>query len=332
MGKSKWRPLPMDTVELEKLSSKKLRITAKNTMKIAEKLYMSGFISYLRTETNIFPKDMNLTPLVEAQTGDNRWGEFATRILEEMGGPNPRAGKKSDQAHPPIHPLKMASGLAGGEYKVYELVTRHFLACVSADALGKETTVDITISEERFYASGLMILERNYLDVYPYDKWSDKEIPNYENISEFYPDTIDLVGSQTSPPQLLTEADLTALMDKHGIGTDATHAEHIETVKSREYIGVCDGDKLLPGKLGIALCDGYDAMRLAMSKPHLRAELEADLKRICDGTKNGGVVKAEQIAKYREVFRKAQNQLEKIEGAIAHYLEEAPVPDFLLPP
>ena len=70
-----------------------------------------------------------------------------------------------------------------------------------------------------------------------------------------------------------------ALMDRHGIGTDATHADHIETVKQREYIGVTDGDKLIPGMLGMALCDGYDAMRLALSKPHLRAELEADLKR-----------------------------------------------------
>ena len=60
--------------ELEKLASKKLRISAKNTMKIAEKLYTSGYISYPRTETNIFPKNMNLRQLVEAQTPDNRWG------------------------------------------------------------------------------------------------------------------------------------------------------------------------------------------------------------------------------------------------------------------
>ena len=83
--KSKWRPLPMDTVELEKLSSKKLRISAKETMKIAEKLYTSGFISYPRTETNIFPKELNLRPLVEAQVEDQRWGTFATRINQEFG-------------------------------------------------------------------------------------------------------------------------------------------------------------------------------------------------------------------------------------------------------
>lgn len=58
--KSKWRPLPMDTIELEKLGSKKLKISAKQTMTIAEKLYQQGFISYPRTETNKFSQDVNL--------------------------------------------------------------------------------------------------------------------------------------------------------------------------------------------------------------------------------------------------------------------------------
>lgn len=50
----------MDTIEMEKLGSKKLKISAKETMKIAEKLYQQGFISYPRTETNIFSPDVNL--------------------------------------------------------------------------------------------------------------------------------------------------------------------------------------------------------------------------------------------------------------------------------
>ncbi len=63
----------MDTVEMEKLASRKLRIGAKQTMQLAESLYTKGYISYPRTETNIFPKELNLQPLVEAQTRDNRW-------------------------------------------------------------------------------------------------------------------------------------------------------------------------------------------------------------------------------------------------------------------
>lgn len=60
--------------ELEKAASRKLGINAKETMKIAEKLYSQGFISYPRTETNIFPKELNLSNLVQLQTQDNNWG------------------------------------------------------------------------------------------------------------------------------------------------------------------------------------------------------------------------------------------------------------------
>ena len=253
--KNKWRPLPLDTVELEKQGSRKLRLTAKETIAAAEKLYTAGLISCPRTETNIFPKELQLAPLVEAQQHDNRWGEFAGQVLAN-GGPRPRVGKKSDQAHPPIHPLKAAGNLQGNEAKVYEFVTRHFLACVSADALGKETTVRIDIAEEEFVGQGLTVIQRNYLEVYIYERWSDKEILDYEGIQEFEPTSIDVVEGHTEPPKLLTEADLIALMDKHGIGTDATHAEHIETVKSREYVFVEGGDKLVPGKLAMALVDG----------------------------------------------------------------------------
>ena len=199
-------------------------------------------------------------------------------------------GKKSDQAHPPIHPIKRADQLAGDEARVYEFIVRHFLACVSKDAVGAETTVNINIAGERFSAQGLSVLERNYLDVYVYDKWSDKEIPDYSNVTEFQPTSIDMIDGSTEPPRLLTEADLIALMDKHGIGTDATHAEHIETVKSREYVFTEDRDKLVPGRLAMALVEGYDAMGFAMSKPHLRAGLETDLVKICDGAKSKGDV------------------------------------------
>ena len=78
---------------------------------------------------------------------------------------------------------------------------------------------------------------------------------------------------------LLSEADLISLMEKHGSGTDATHAEHIETIKSREYAGAQADGRFLPCPLGMGLVQGYDAMAIALSKPNLRAELEADLKR-----------------------------------------------------
>ncbi|CAK9294789.1 unnamed protein product [Gordionus sp. m RMFG-2023] len=257
--KSKWRPVAMDTIALEKLASRKLRIGAKETMTIAEKLYQKGFISYPRTETNIFPKELSLKPLIQAQVNDARWGDFASRLLNDIGDnyPMPRNGIKTDKAHPPIHPIKYSNSLEGKEAQIYELVTRHFLACCSKDAQAHETIIECVINDaETFTTKGLMILERNYLDVYfPYESWNDKNIP-YLNIGDtFFPKTLEMKESKTKPPPLLTESDLITLMEKHGIGTDATHAEHIETIKNRSYVGCVP---LSGNQYDISRTDGYD--------------------------------------------------------------------------
>uniref|UniRef100_A0AAZ3P0D1 DNA topoisomerase n=1 Tax=Oncorhynchus tshawytscha TaxID=74940 RepID=A0AAZ3P0D1_ONCTS len=325
--KSKWRPLPLDTVEMEKLVSRKLRIGAKETMKIAEKLYTQGLISYPRTETNLFPKDLALGPLVEHQTHSPSWGAFARGVMEQPGGPNPRQGTKTDQAHPPIHPIKYTNTLQytnrGNEQRVYEFIVRHFLACVSLDAVGQETVVEVEMAHERFSANGLMIIRRNYLDVYPYDRWSTKVIPVYEQGSQFQPSAIEMLDGQTSPPQLLTEADLISLMEKHGIGTDATHADHIETIKSRMYVGLTADQRFLPGELGMGLVEGYNSMGYEMSKPHLRAELEADLKLVSEGRKDKQSVLRHHIHKYKTVFVESVQKAKRLDEALSIYLGAA---------
>ncbi|CAM2722218.1 unnamed protein product [Rotaria socialis] len=317
-NKSKWRPAALDTVEMEKLASRKLRMTGKKTMEIAEKLYMKGLISYPRTETNIFPTEINLQPLVQNQANDPRWGAFAQRVLNE--GPRPRNGKNTDKAHPPIHPTRYPDGqLTDDENKLYELIVRHFLACVSKDAQGDETTIKISIANENFNASGLIIRERNYLDVYVYDKWSEKELPHYELNQTFYPTKIEMIQGETTAPQLLTESDLIALMEKHGIGTDATHAEHIAKIQDRLYTKMNSERRFEPEKLGLGLCEGYDKMGHALSKPHLRAELENQLKAICEGRANPADVLREQIDKYRQVFIATSVQIQKLDDSMTKY-------------
>lgn len=95
-----------------------------------------------------------------------------------------------------------------------------------------------------------MITERNYLEVYPYEKWSDKEIPVFEQGQTFTPKSIQMKQGRTEAAKLLTEADLIALMEKHGIGTDATHAEHIETIKERRYVVLDNQNHFIPAELG----------------------------------------------------------------------------------
>lgn len=109
-------------------------------MEAAEKLYNRGILSYPRTETDSFSPTFDLAALVNMQRESPDWGRFARRLVDENEFQWPRAGKKNDEAHPPIHPTKfvpLESLQNADERAVYEFVTRHFLACCSRDAQGE---------------------------------------------------------------------------------------------------------------------------------------------------------------------------------------------------
>lgn len=72
-----------------------------------------------------------------------------------------------------------------------------------------------------FSVTGLLVLERNYLEVFPYDNWTSHELPNFEEGEQFMPSICELREGETTRPKLLTEADLVGLMDKNGIGEPA---------------------------------------------------------------------------------------------------------------
>jgi DNA topoisomerase-3 len=100
-----------------------------------------------------------------------------------------------------------------------------------------------------------MILERNFLDVYPYWKWEGHTIPYFEEGEQLVPIEMYMEESRTTPPKLLSEPDLISLMDKNGIGTDATIAEHIAKIQERKYVLVEHGE-FRPTTLGEALVAG----------------------------------------------------------------------------
>lgn len=112
-------------------------------------------------------------------------------------------------------------------------------------------------------------------------------------------------------------------------GTDATHAEHIETIKDRFYVNLNHQNRFQPGELGLGLVEGYDSMGYEMSKPNLRAALEEDLKAICEGRKTKEEVLQIQINAYKNVFIDASRNVEKLDEAMTKYFGQAAqvVPD-----
>ena len=210
-------------MELQKIASRYLRFSSDKTMKIAERLYQGGLLSYPRTETNKFPDGFDLQKIVREQSQGNKpWCEHARQRDQDGKFRAPRNGNKDDKAHPPIHPTKFAQDSefkSPEEAKLYELVVRHFLACCSDDAKGQQTTITIDIASEIFTAWGLMVEEKNFLNVYKYVKWSGKTLPRYVQGETFRPTSMMMREGQTSPTGLHSEVELIGLMNKTGIGT-----------------------------------------------------------------------------------------------------------------
>jgi len=234
---SKWKPLPLTTLELQKCGSRFFGMDSQKVLQVAEKLYQKGWISYPRTETDQFDQGMDLRGLIQKQAQGGCWANFATALVN--GGFSwPRNGRNNDKAHPPIHPVNFVNPttLSNEEQRVYEFVVRRFLACCSKDAQGSKTDISILYGPETFNASGLVISERNYLDVYIYDRWESQQLARFVEGEVFEPTEAMLSEGKTSPPGYLTEPDLLALMNANGIGTDATTADHIVTIVNRQYV------------------------------------------------------------------------------------------------
>ncbi|CCG25543.1 Top3 protein [Candida orthopsilosis Co 90-125] len=308
---SNYRPLPLTTVELQKDCAKYFKMSAKATLEAAEKLYNRGFISYPRTETDKYPPTMDFKGIFEKQKQDSRWGSYSGGLLSN-GHEQPRNGSHDDHAHPAIHPVNYVSidslGSAN-EKKVYEYVVRRFLACCSKDAKGMLTSATLKWGDEFFTASGLMVTERNYLDIFTYKKWeSSKSLPSFHEGEKVKISSGLMKEGKTSPPQLMTEPELIALMDANGIGTDATIAEHIDKILSRKYVTKVKRGKveyIEPSPLGIGLIEGFDKMEfngISLSKPFLRKALENSLQDICNGTKTKPEVVEEMKRIYHDAY------------------------------
>ncbi|KAJ3744546.1 DNA topoisomerase [Lentinula raphanica] len=110
----KIKPLPLTTVELQKAGSRLLKLAPKKVLDIAEKLYQNGFLSYPYTETDQYDPQFNFQSLIQKQTVDPAWGNFA-QGLQQGGFHAPRRGKNDDKAHSPIHPTAHTGNLNGDE-------------------------------------------------------------------------------------------------------------------------------------------------------------------------------------------------------------------------
>lgn len=336
--KIKYRPIPLNTVEMQKLVSRKLKISSHVTMDVAEKLYQKGYISYPRTETQKYSNSQ--IPYLKRILNDlgkgtgYAWCEYAKKISEEKFF-RPRDGKLDDKSHPPIHPVKFvdSESLSPFEKKIYELIVIYFLATVSHNAEGEETLINLTIDDENFYTKGLNLSNKGYLQIYPYETVAEKILPEFElneNFKIFGEKKIEqlklnecnlnIKEGKTIPPSNITEAELISLMDKNAIGTDSTIHEHIKNIQERGYVQQVSSF-FKPSEAGSALVKAYQKIGVELYKPHLRAAMEREMKNVAEGKKEYQKTYIELKKEMKKIYDVVYKNLPAMTEFLKHYLK-----------
>ena len=158
-------PLPLNTVSMLKLASRVLGISPKDTMRVAEDLYLRGLISYPRTETSKYPRHFDIKSCIHMQTSHENYGEYATKLLDLNFVPKLNRGVDCGD-HPPITPTG-AGTTHGKEKRLYDMIVRHFLASVSPPCVYSQSIAKFRCSKEEFEASGLRVLEPGFTELLP---------------------------------------------------------------------------------------------------------------------------------------------------------------------
>ena len=231
---------PFTTSTLQQEAARKLGFTVSQTMMVAQRLYESGLITYMRTDS------VNLSTLCLGTSRDEivkQWGENYSKTRNYQ-----TSSKGAQEAHEAIRPTYVSNHDISGttqERRLYELIWKRTLASQMADAEIERTVIKISIDgmEQEFVATGSVVTFDGFLKLYREsveDESSEEEetrLPS--DIKEGMPlkaSEVHATERYTQAPPRYTEASLVRKLEELGIGRPSTYAPTISTIQNREYV------------------------------------------------------------------------------------------------
>ncbi|EDO05996.2 DNA topoisomerase family protein [Babesia bovis T2Bo] len=277
-------PKALNTVTMLKEASSRFGMGPHKTMQTAEHLYLNGYISYPRTETDCYPTSFDWAELLKKLHTVPEYTNLVDLLMQSGNTLGPQGGHDVGD-HPPIIPVRCVSQgtLTGDDWKLYDLIVRHFLASVAGPCTTETTTYDLDVGSETFQFSNTRVVRQGYTALLPKSQ-------NYVSIALKLTkgEGCDVAKFRveegtTSPPPLLSESDLLDHMESKGIGTDASMATHIHNIFTRNYVRLLGNRRIEPTKLGKALVDGYMQVDPELVLPSVRGAIEGYCNLIADG-------------------------------------------------
>ncbi|KAG4387589.1 hypothetical protein GLYMA_11G253100v4 [Glycine max] len=311
---TKSRPVGLNTVNLLKVASSALGFGPQMAMQLAERLYTQGFISYPRTESTAYPPSFDFRGVLSAQTNNPTWGNYVQGLLTN-GYQKPRLGTDVGD-HPPITPMRSAAEdmLGNDAWKLYQYICQHFIGTVSPDCKYIRRKVEFSIGGESFHCTGQHVVTKGFTAIMPWLAINDKNIPSFIKGQKIEVSKLELYEGSTSPPDFLTESELISLMEKNGIGTDASIPVHINNICERNYVQVQAGRKLVPTTLGITLVRGYQTIDPDLCLPDIRSFIEQQITLIAKGQVDHRHVVQHVIQQFTQKFSYFVKKIEDMDA------------------
>jgi DNA topoisomerase-1 len=278
---------PFDTTSLQSACSSLFGWNATKTMQIAQRLYESGKVSYIRSDS------YNISQEAMDSVRDFIKGKFDQKYLSAK--PNTYAKKSSaaaQEAHECIRPTHIedeGNGIDPEHRKMYELIRDRFMACQMSPMIIDTVVYNIkTDSKHALIAKGQTIRFDGWFKVYKYSKAEEEVLPNANEGEKLNLKDIKKTKHTTQPPKRYNDGSLILKMEADGVGRPSTRATIIKSIQDKGYVSKEKGKNggFVAEDLGIRICDYLNPrFKNFFMDVKFTANLEEDLDLIADGKK-----------------------------------------------
>jgi DNA topoisomerase-1 len=286
---------PFMTSTLQQEASRKLRFSAQQTMRIAQRLYENGYITYMRTDST------TLSESALAAARDQARELYGSEAVAPQPRRYERRVKNAQEAHEAIRPSgdrfrtpdEVKARLSREEHALYDLIWKRTIASQMADARGRTVSIRIGATaidrrDAEFATAGTVITFRGFLLAYeegrddPVAADEEKQLPPLAEGDSRTASALEPDGHTTTPPPRYTEASLVKALEDRGIGRPSTYAAIMSTILDRGYVRKA-GQALVPSFLAFAVTNLLEQHFSQLVDYEFTARMEDDLDRIADG-------------------------------------------------
>jgi DNA topoisomerase-1 len=286
---------PFMTSTLQQEASRKLRFSAQTTMRVAQRLYERGYITYMRTDSTTLSE----SALTAARTQAREL--YGSEYVPDAPRRFDRKVKNAQEAHEAIRPAgerfrlpdEVKGELDRDEQSLYELVWMRTVASQMADARGQTVSLRLGATssageDAEFGVAGTVITFRGFLAAYEEGRDEDPGDDEERRLPPLRPGdavtalALEPQGHETSPPARYTEASLVKALEDRGIGRPSTYASILGTILDRGYVGK-KGTALVPTFLAFAVTQLLEEHYGKLVDYGFTANMEDDLDRIAAG-------------------------------------------------